>query len=66
MKSNYVAYNFCFQGYCRLNAFVATQAPVPNTFEDFWRMIWEQKSSVIVMLTREEEAGKVLQFYLIF
>lgn len=38
---------------------MATQAPVPDTFEDFWRLIWEQESAAIVMLTREEEAGKV-------
>ncbi|XP_031573109.1 receptor-type tyrosine-protein phosphatase delta-like [Actinia tenebrosa] len=58
LGSDYINASY-IDGYCRLNAFIATQAPVPNTFEDFWRMIWEQKSSVIVMLTREEEGGKV-------
>ena len=30
-----------------------------NTIGDFWRMIWEQKSAAIVMLTELEEGGKV-------
>ena len=48
-----------FQGYCQPRAYIATQAPIPDTFDDFWRMIWEQESATVVMLTREEEAGKV-------
>ena len=30
-----------------------------NTIGDFWRMIWEQKSAAIVMLTELEEGGQV-------
>jgi len=32
--------------------------PIPTTIEDFWRMIWEEKICVIVMLTRIMEDGK--------
>ena len=33
--------------------------PVPPTFDDFWRMVWEQQSSTIVMLTNLQERHKV-------
>lgn len=58
MGSDYINANF-IDGYCQPRAYIATQAPVPDTFEDFWRMVWEQESAAVVMLTREEEAGKV-------
>jgi protein tyrosine phosphatase len=47
------------QGYRQRNAFILTQAPMSNTTGDFWKMIWEQKSAAIVMLTELEEDGKV-------
>ena len=27
------------------------KGPLPNTLDDFWRMIWEQKIPTVVMLT---------------
>jgi protein tyrosine phosphatase len=39
-------------------AYISCQAPVFSTFADFWRMVWEQQSHVIVMLTRLYESGK--------
>ncbi|KAH0614959.1 uncharacterized protein H6S33_000595 [Morchella sextelata] len=39
--------------------YIASQAPLPATFRDFWSMVWEQDVRVIVMLTAEEEGGQV-------
>ncbi|CAG8545286.1 6414_t:CDS:2 [Paraglomus occultum] len=39
--------------------YIATQGPMPATYEDFWKVVWEQNCSVIVMLTKEEEAGRI-------
>lgn len=39
--------------------YIATQAPIPATFNDFWRVVWEQDVRVIVMLTAESEGGQV-------
>uniref|UniRef100_A0A673IQG7 Receptor-type tyrosine-protein phosphatase C n=1 Tax=Sinocyclocheilus rhinocerous TaxID=307959 RepID=A0A673IQG7_9TELE len=33
--------------------------PKDETIGDFWRMVWEQKSSIIVMVTRCEEGNKI-------
>ncbi|KAI4718276.1 hypothetical protein E4T48_05499 [Aureobasidium sp. EXF-10727] len=39
--------------------YIATQGPIPATFSDFWNVIWQQETRVIVMLTAEKEGGQV-------
>ena len=41
---------FVHQGYKHRKAFLATQAPLDNTINDLWRMVWENQSKAIVML----------------
>nr|XP_013808728.1 PREDICTED: receptor-type tyrosine-protein phosphatase kappa-like [Apteryx mantelli mantelli] len=38
--------------------FIAAQGPLPGTVVDFWQMIWQEKTSVIVMLTDLVEQNK--------
>ena len=33
-------------------AYICTQGPLPHTVADFWQMVWEQGSVVIVMLSK--------------
>lgn len=47
------------QGYNRSECYIAAQGPMPNTEDDFWRMIYEKKLINIVMLTKCTEAGRV-------
>ena len=53
--------NVVLQGYKQKNAYIATQAPLRATVEGFWRMIWEFKSKVIVMLCKTEGDGEVCE-----
>uniref|UniRef100_A0A8C4Q4Q6 protein-tyrosine-phosphatase n=1 Tax=Eptatretus burgeri TaxID=7764 RepID=A0A8C4Q4Q6_EPTBU len=57
-SSDYINANY-MDGYRRQNAYIATQGPMPETFADFWRMVWEQRSATIVTMTRLEERGRV-------
>lgn len=41
-------------------SYIATQGCLQNTISDFWRMVFQENSRVIVMTTKEVERGKVL------
>lgn len=56
--SDYIHANFV-DGYKQKNAFINTQGPLPKTTPDFWRMVWEQHTLVVVMTTRAMERGRV-------
>ena len=57
VKNNH--FNHSKQGYKQKDAYIATQGPLQNTVEDFWRMMWEYQCGCIVMLCELEEDGQV-------
>jgi len=56
--SDYVNASF-IDGYRYRSAYIAAQGPVQDAAEDFWRMLWEHNSTIVVMLTKLKEMGRV-------
>lgn len=42
--------------------YIATQGPIVNTVSDFWRMVWQERSPIIVMITNIEEMNEVMLY----
>ncbi|XP_048257353.1 uncharacterized protein LOC124116616 isoform X2 [Haliotis rufescens] len=57
-NSDYINANY-INTYKRKKAFIATQGPTPKTVGDFWRMVWQEETNIVVMLTRLKEGIKV-------
>ncbi|XP_061186058.1 tyrosine-protein phosphatase non-receptor type 4-like isoform X3 [Saccostrea echinata] len=57
INANYV--NMEIPGSGIVNRYIAAQGPLPKTCTDFWQMVWEQHSSLVVMLTTKVEKGRV-------
>jgi len=53
INANYVS------GWQRSGQYIATQGPIQGTIHDFWRMVWEEKCGVIVMVTKLTEGNKL-------
>lgn len=56
--ADYINANY-IPGYNSLQEYIATQGPLPDTRNDFWKMILQQKSQIIVMLTQCNEKRRI-------
>ena len=50
-----------WQGYKCQRAFIITQGPMSSTARDFWKMVHDRKSGVIVMLSNLLEENEVME-----
>ncbi|XP_006006852.2 receptor-type tyrosine-protein phosphatase kappa isoform X1 [Latimeria chalumnae] len=57
-SSDYINANY-IDGYQRPSHYIATQGPVHETVYDFWRMMWQEQSACVVMVTNLVEVGRV-------
>ncbi|XP_069793993.1 receptor-type tyrosine-protein phosphatase C isoform X8 [Narcine bancroftii] len=55
--SDYINASF-IDGFNEPRKYIAAQGPKEETSNDFWKMVWEQKVTIIVMVTRCEEGKR--------
>nr|ACY78390.1 protein tyrosine phosphatase 1 [Phalaenopsis amabilis] len=59
-NGGYINASFITAGFSeKLSRFIATQGPLPDTFEDFWEMVIQYRCPAIVMLTAVDNPKKM-------
>lgn len=62
--SDYINASFV-SSYMTHKSFIACQAPLKKTVDDFWRMIWEQKCGIIVNISEETDKKKEVCHFIV-
>ncbi|XP_041359099.1 receptor-type tyrosine-protein phosphatase T-like isoform X2 [Gigantopelta aegis] len=57
VTDDYINANY-IDGYNKPKAYIAAQGPNRPTIPDIWRMVWQENSKTIIMLTNALETGK--------
>ncbi|XP_022087874.1 receptor-type tyrosine-protein phosphatase epsilon-like, partial [Acanthaster planci] len=60
--TNYINARF-LPGYRKKDRYIGAQMPMPNTVADIWRLVYDQKSTCIVMLNPLDEEDKSMARY---
>lgn len=57
----FIAHSSIAQSLLKPNAYIVTQGPTEETVNDFWRMVWQENVSAIIMLTKTFDFTKVMR-----
>lgn len=66
---DFLYFCLCFsavQSLLKPNAYIVTQGPTEETVNDFWRMVWQENVSAIIMLTKTFDFTKVSEQHIWF
>ena len=54
----FISYYYVLDGYSSQREYISTQAALVDTVEDFWRMVYKERSTNIVMLTELHDGNQ--------
>ncbi|CAM4927877.1 unnamed protein product [Rotaria socialis] len=58
-RNDFINANYVSGYHDQEKAYIFTQGPLQTTLKDFWRMIWQENISIVVMTTNVRESGTV-------